>query len=316
VSAQVIAGGPAERAGLRPGDAVLAVDGTPVAGLSPGRLAAMVRGEPGSTVHVRLDRPGADGPIELAIERAWLDIPPVAGRLLTVPLPRLDQHTREVDGWDTVQVGHVVLREFSRPAEEAMATTLDALHEAGATHWVLDLRGNRGGNLQTFVHLASMFIPEGVLAATVDRDGRETIIAAKGGRHRPYLQPLVVLVDQQSASAAELLAADLQEYGAGHLIGTTTAGCFGISRLFQLPDGAALWLTVSALQSGRDRRDVRQTGVAPDEVVTRTRGELAGGVDRPLDRALTWLASVDRLPQAVAAGGDAVPVGALSTAGP
>ena len=98
-----------------------------------------------------------------------------------------------------------------------------------------------------------------------------------------------MLVDRQSASAAELLAADLQEYGAARLFGSTTAGCFGTSRLFRLPDGSGLWLTVSALQSGLARRDVHRVGLDPDEAVGRTRSELASGVDGPLARALAWV---------------------------
>jgi carboxyl-terminal processing protease len=98
-----------------------------------------------------------------------------------------------------------------------------------------------------------------------------------------------VLVDRQSASASELLAADLQEYGAARIFGGTTAGCFGTSRLFRLPDGSALWLTVTALQSGLARRDIQRVGLNPDEAVGRTRSELATGVDGPLARALSWV---------------------------
>ena len=188
-----------------------------------------------------------------------------------------------------MQVGYVALREFSRSAEAALPAKLEELHAAGATHWVLDLRGNRGGNLQTFTRLGSLFLEAGTLAVTVDRNGAESAISADGTAYRPYLRPLAVLVDRQSASAAELLAADLQEYGAARLFGSTTAGCFGTSRLFRLPDGSGLWLTVSALQSGLDRRDVHRVGLDPDEAVNRTRSELASGVDGPLARALAWV---------------------------
>jgi carboxyl-terminal processing protease len=167
---------------------------------------------------------------------------------------------------------------------------LEELHAAGATRWVLDLRGNRGGNLSTFTHLGSLFLEEGALAVLVDRNGAESTISANGEAYRPYLRPLAVLVDRQSASAAELLAADLQEYGTARLFGSTTAGCFGTSRLFRLPDGSGLWLTVSALQSGLARRDVHRVGLDPDEAVGRTRSELASGVDGPLARALAWVA--------------------------
>ncbi|MDQ3701133.1 MAG: S41 family peptidase [Chloroflexota bacterium] len=272
--AQVVDGGPAQRAGVRAGDAVLAVDGEDIADLSPARLVERVRGPAGSMVALRLDRPGVAGPVEVLVERGSLDVSPAEGRLL---------------GDGETQVGYVALREFSRAAEAALPATLEELRAAGATHWVLDLRGNRGGNLQTFLRLASLFIQSGTLAVTVDRSGAETTLRADGRGYRAYVQPLAVLVDRQSASAAELLAADLQEYGTARVFGTATAGCFGTSRLFRLPDGSALWLTVSALQSGLARRNVHGEGLTPDEVVTRTRADLVSGTDTPLDRALAWV---------------------------
>jgi carboxyl-terminal processing protease len=289
---QVTEDGPAQRAGVRAGDAVLEVDGADAAGLTPGRLVELVRGEPGTAVRLRLDRPGEPEPVEVTVERALLDVRPVEGRLLSVPAPAGDGVTSlpaVTPEPVRYQVGYVSLREFSRAAEAALPAKVEELRAAGATHWVLDLRGNRGGNLNTFTRLASLFIPEGTLAVTIDRDGAEAAIRAEGAAFRPYMRPLAVLVDRQSASASELLAADLQEYGAARLFGATTAGCFGTSRLFRLPDGSALWLTVSALQSGLERRDVHRVGLEPDEAVARSRGELAAGVDGPLARALSWV---------------------------
>jgi carboxyl-terminal processing protease len=287
---QVTEGGPADQAGIRAGDAVLAVDGTDAAGLPPARLVELVRGEAGTPVRLRLDRPGAPAPVEVTVERTLLEPRPVEGRLLSVPGPAPGgAQVAGAPGAPGAQVGYVALREFSRAAEAALPAKLEELHAAGATHWVLDLRGNRGGNLQTFTRLGSLFLEEGTLAVTIDRNGAESTISADGTAYRPYLRPLAVLVDRQSASAAELLAADLQEYGAARLFGSTTAGCFGTSRLFRLPDGSGLWLTVSALQSGLARRDVHRVGLDPDEAVGRTRSELSSGVDGPLARALAWV---------------------------
>src|SRR5262249_59336533 len=106
----VVGGGPAARAGVRPGDALLAVDGTEAGALTSGRLAELVRGQPGTAVRLRLDRPGAGSPVEVAIERAELDVQPVEGRLLTLP-------GTGPGGGQTV--GYVVLREFTRAAESA-----------------------------------------------------------------------------------------------------------------------------------------------------------------------------------------------------
>ena len=273
----LVEGGPAQRAGIRLGDAVLAVDGVEAAALPTGRVTEMVRGAPGTTVELRLDRPGVPQPVTVVIEREWIEDRVLESRYVAPDAP------------GTPGIGYVRLRQFARPAAAALPGVVDELRAQGAAGWVLDLRDNSGGELQTFVGVASLFLNEGPLGVTVNRSGREQAIAPNGALHRPFARPLAVLVNGRSASAAELLAADVQDYGAGRVFGTSTAGCFGTSQLFRLPDGSAQWLTVSALQSGGARRDVHKVGVVPDEVIGRTRDDLAGGRDPQLARAVAWL---------------------------
>ncbi len=196
---QVTEGGPAEQAGIRAGDAVLAVDGTDAAGLPPARLVELVRGEAGTPVRLRLDRPGAPAPVEVTVERALLEPRPVEGRLLSVPGAAPGAGAPRSPGAPGAQVGYVALREFSRAAEAALPAKLEELRAAGATHWVLDLRGNRGGNLQTFTRLGSLFLEEGTLAVTIDRNGAESshqrrrdglpsVPAPPGGAGRPAVR--------------------------------------------------------------------------------------------------------------------------------
>ncbi|MBI3973682.1 MAG: PDZ domain-containing protein [Chloroflexi bacterium] len=277
VVVHLVDGAPAAAAGIRLGDAVLAVDGVEIAGIPSGRLAEMIRGAPGTIVRLRLERPGAAEPVEIAVERA------------TVELKLLDWRYRPPDAAGTPSIGYLQLRSFSRPVEAALAAALDELRAMGATAWVLDLRGNGGGELRTFGRVASQLIGGGPLAVMVERSGSEVVLEAEADAFKDYVQPLAVLVDRNTASAAELLTIDLQEYGAARSFGTTTSGCFGISQLFPLPDGAALWLTVRALQSGLERRDIHKVGVMPDEEVARTRDDLVGGIDGPLARALAWV---------------------------
>ena len=272
----LIDGAPAAGAGLQPGDALLAVDGVPTTGVTSNRIVELVRGTPGTPVRLLLDRPGALGLVELMVERSLVELTLVESRVLPT-----------VTGQSPV--GYVKFRAFAPPAERALLQALERLRAEGARAWVLDLRENGGGDLNTFTHVASLFIHEGALAVTTDRGGVESALAAETRRYRDDLQPLALLVDRHTASAAELLTADLQEYGVARVFGATTAGCFGTSQLFRLPDGSALWLTVRSLQSGLDHRDVHQVGVPPDEAVTRTRADLAQGADPALDHALAWL---------------------------
>jgi carboxyl-terminal processing protease len=281
VIVHLVEGGPALRAGLRPGDALLAVDGVAAATLASHELVDLVRGAPGSPVSLRLDRPGAPESVEVVIEREVVEVPLLEWRLLPRTAP------------GAADIGYVQLRGFARSVEPALPGVLGHLHAQGAGAWVLDLRDNGGGDVGTFARAAGLFIPEGPLGVTVDRQGLEAVIAAEPqgapAAHEAFAQPLAVLVNGRTASAAELLAADLQEYGVGRVFGTTTAGCFGNSQLFRLPDGTALWLTVRALQSGRARRDVHQLGVTPDEAILQSRADLASGRDPQLARALAWL---------------------------
>ena len=280
VIVSIVDGGPASVAGLRLGDAVTGVDGVDVSGWVNSRVVELVRGVPGTTVQLRVDRPGVVEPLEIAIERAEIESTLVEARL--------------IHGEDGI-TGYVQLKGFARSVEPVLPRVFEELHAQGATTWVLDLRNNGGGSVPTFASVASMFIKEGTLGVTTDRNGAETLISTvrTGGAsgHKEYARPLAVLVNSLSASASELLAADLQEYGAGRVFGETTAGCFGNSQLFRLPDGSAMWITVRALQSGLARRDVHKLGVTPDEVVPRTRLDLARGDDPQLGAALTWLAT-------------------------
>jgi carboxyl-terminal processing protease len=272
----LVEGAPAARSGLRLGDAVIGVDGTDTTGWTNSRVVELVRGTPGTTVVLRVDRPGTTQPVEIAIQREEIDYALVEHRLLP--------------GAAQENVGYVQLKGFSRAAEPAMPEAFEALRAQGAEGWILDLRNNGGGSVLTFTAIASLLIPEGTLGVTVDRGGAESYITATGGAHKPYVRPLAVLVNALSASASELLAADLQEYGVARVFGDTTSGCFGNSQLFRIPDGSAMWITTRALQSGKERRDVHKQGVTPDEEVRRTRADLAAGDDPQLAAALAWLA--------------------------
>lgn len=283
----LIENGPAMRAGLRTGDAVLAVDGTPAAGLASSRLAERVRGTPGTSVRLWIERPGEPAPLEIVVVRETVQVALVEARALGQP------------GGATV--GYVRLRSFAGPSVAEVRGALERLRDEGAALWVLDLRDNPGGDLVTFRRIASSLIREGTLAVTTDRNGTVARLPADGRAFVPFVQPLAVLVDGRSASAAELLAADLQEYGAARLFGTTTAGCFGTAQAFPLPDGSALWLTVSTLKSGLAERDMHKVGIIPDEEVQRSRSDLAAGRDPQLARAVGWLLCPLCAPEAPAA---------------
>jgi carboxyl-terminal processing protease len=275
--------GPALAAGVRPGDAVIGVDAVDTTGFSSRQVVELIRGATGTSISLRLDRLGEVDPVEITIDRAEIEVPLVKSRLIQAPDDALPI------------VGYIQFRGFTRSVESALPEVLDQLYEQGARGWVLDLRQNGGGALATFIEVASLFVEQGILGVTVDRSGAETLIQATGANHKAYATPLALLVSGMSASASELLTADLQEYGVAVVFGETTAGCFGTSQLFRLPDGSGLWITVRALQSGVARRDVHKSGVTPDVVVPLTRSDLASGADPQLEAAVAWLRAFDAM---------------------
>lgn len=270
-------GGPASSAGVRVGDAVIAVDGVDTKGLTSKQVVDLIRGTSGTSVRLLLDRPGVSQPVEVTAVRSEIEVPLVKSQVIQ---PR-DQALPPI--------GYVQFRSFSQSVESTLPTLLEELYAQGARAWVLDLRQNGGGSLPTFTEIASLFVEEGTLGVTVDRSGVESRIIATGGVFKPFATPLAVLVGGNSASASELLTADLQEYGAARVFGETTAGCFGTSQLFRLPDGSGMWVTTRALQSGIERRDVHKRGVTPDVIIPLSRADLAKGSDPQLDAAVAWL---------------------------
>ena len=278
VVVQVFDGSPAAEAGLRAGDAVIAVDDVSATAVT-GPLTERVRGAPGSTVRLQVDRPGVAAPLELAIERGAVTVPLVGFRRV------------EVVG--VGPIGFVRFRSFAQPAVAPFIEAVTTLRGAPVRGWVIDLRENGGGDLGVFERVASQFL-SGPLAVTVERDGapRTMMMRVAGESDDPTSidhLPVAVLVNGETASAAELFAGDLGDYGVGRLFGERTAGCFGTSRLFRLPDGSGVWITVSALQTGVARRDVHRTGLVPSVAVALRREDLASGRDAGLEAALTWL---------------------------
>lgn len=284
VVTQVFANGPASRSGLRIGDAIVAVDGVPVGDVG-GSLTERILGLPGTPVNLTIDRPVAKSPLEITVVRG------------EVVAPLVEARVAPIDGIGLV--GIVRLQKFAQPAFGPFADAVNRMRDQGISAWVVDLRENSGGDVGLFVRIASLFISAGPLAHTVAREGTPRTIWAtsdlQSGAEEPAMprlvdgMPVAVLVGRNTASAAELLAGDFEDYRIGRLFGETTAGCFGTSRIYRLPDGSGVWLTVSALRTGIGHRDVHRVGLEPAVTVLRTRNDLASGRDPVFEEAVEWL---------------------------
>ena len=261
-----IRGSPAERAGLRPGAIILAVDGESTEGMTLTQVVDRIRGESGSTVVLRI-APEPDGaPEEISIVRGTITVPTIA-----------------VEAVAGGRVAHITLASFTSQTDEDLRQTLENLDMSTLVGIVLDLRNNPGGLVDTAIGVVSEFVNEGVALYEVDRLGNETAREVSGDGVA-FDVPMVVLVNAGSASASEIVAGALQARGRATLIGETTFGKGSVTLLKRLSTSAGLFVT-SARWLTPDRELVEGIGLTPDVTV----------VDDPLteaDEALTRAVNV------------------------
>ena len=258
-------GSPAEQAGLRPGDRILAVDGTSTMGETVNSLVFVIRGEAGTDVTLTVGRD--DEELDITVTRAVIDLQEVTGEL--------------IDG----DVARVRLSSFTDRSTELLRDEIVRLIEAGATGIVLDLRGNPGGFIVAAQGVASQFLPEGELLFTVESgDDVQRWTANEGGVATDDAVLVVVLVNEGSASASEIVAAALQETGRATIVGTPTFGKNTVQVWTELPNGGGLRLTTDRWFTP-GHGSVAPDGVQPDIVVEGPE-DPAAEEDPQLDRAV------------------------------
>jgi len=257
---RVIEGGPAEAAGVQQGERIVSVDGQPVVGLPSEEVVRRVRGPEGTAVRIGLEG-GSQGPRELELTRAKLELPVLSQRLLE-------------DG-----TGVIELMEFPDQAGERVRAAVQELVGQGAKGIVLDLRGNPGGLLREAVSVASVFIEEGAIVQVRERDRPVRTYEAEGEAYEEI--PLVVLVDQGTASASEIVAEAVKSRGRGRVVGATTFGKGTVQVVRPLPDGAGVKFTI-AEYLGPAGESIEGEGVIPDVVAEGTAEEQLAAAQREL----------------------------------
>ncbi|MCX7683133.1 MAG: S41 family peptidase [Anaerolineae bacterium] len=266
---ELFEGGPAERAGVRKGDRVLAVDGVSIIGVSLYEAIGRIRGPAGTPVTLLIEREGVEKPFEVTVVRESLEIPIV------------DAEMRD-DG-----IGVIRLYEFSATAGELVSRNVEELLDRGARGIVFDLRSNPGGWLEQAIKVSDIFLDDGVILFERWSDGREQVFEARPGDVGEEV-PLVVLVNGGSASAAEIVAGALQDHERAVLIGEHTFGKGSVQRPFTLRDGSELRVTVAHWFTP-DNRAIHNTGLTPDIEVPWPEEGVVEGVDPQLDRAVGYL---------------------------
>ncbi|MEB3310785.1 MAG: S41 family peptidase [Snowella sp.] len=248
-----LTGSPAESAGLKPRDRILKIDAIDTTTLSLDEAAARMRGPKGTTVSLTIQPSDQD-----ASQIRQVDL--VRDRISLSPVFA----TLDKDHSQTA-IGYIRLSQFSANASQEIAHSIDSLKKQGAKAYILDLRNNPGGLLQAGIEIARLWLPEGNIVYTVNRQGIQDSFTANGAALTDA--PLVVLVNQGTASASEILAGALQDNGRAILIGEKTFGKGLIQSLFELPDGSGVAVTVAKYETP-NHKDIHKLGIAPDEVVS------------------------------------------------
>lgn len=242
---EAVENSPAQKAGLLPGDQILAIDGKPTAGMSVSAAAEMIRGDVGTDVVLKVSRPG-DKEFEVTLTRARIELQAVRYEL-----------KRE----GNERIGYIRLQEFSAHAGEQMQKAIEDLDNQKVDGYVLDLRGNPGGLLRISIDIARMWMDKGAIVSTVNREGNREEVRAN--RSALTDKPIVVLVDGDSASASEILAGALKDNGRAVIMGDKTFGKALVQSVHSLSDGSGLAVTIAHYYTPSGT-DISKKGVTPD----------------------------------------------------
>lgn len=263
-------GSPAEKAGLRPGDKIIAVDGEDMTGVAGDLVLRRVLGPADTQVILTIYREGEQKPFEVTITRAKITLKSVEYKMLEN------------------NVGYVKLTTFGDDTTNELKTALKDIISKNPTGLVLDLRNNGGGYLDTAIQVVSQFVGKGVVMYEQYGDGTEKPFDSLPGGLATKV-PLVVLVNQGTASASEITAGAIQDYGRGKLVGETTYGKGSVQNWIPLSDNqGAVRVTVARWLTPKQRQ-IHEVGLKPDVTVELTEEDYKAGKDPQLDKAVEIL---------------------------
>lgn len=238
---------PAEKAGLKPNDKVINVDGKSIQGMSATEAVLLIRGEKGTTVKLTIQRPGMDEMMEVSIVRDTIPIETVYGEM--------------VEGEEGI--AKVQVTSFSENTAEELVTMLNDLQNKGMKGLVLDLRQNPGGLLDQAIKISSLFLPDNEIVLQVeDRNGNIEEIKSSSSQDNPNV-PLVVVIDKGSASASEILAAAVKESGNVTLVGEKSFGKGTVQQAQDFSDGSNIKFTTQKWLTPNGNW-IHEKGITPD----------------------------------------------------
>lgn len=248
--AQVFPSSPAEKAGVKKGDKIKTVNGEDMTGHTSEEVANKIKGPEGTTVAIVFVRNGVDTPISI-----------VRGKV-TPP--------RVIDQIDDGNVGYIYVSQLNGDVTNQVAAAVKRQNDVGVVGRVLDMRDDPGGDLTAAVDIASIFVKNATLVFQIGRDGNRQSLRTNDRWYIDNPKPLVMLVNKNSASGAEIIAAGVRANGVGVIMGERTAGCVGIGQPRTLPDGGLLLVTIARMEDAKTGESLNGPGkgILPDKLVT------------------------------------------------
>ena len=268
-----IEGSPADQAGLMPGDKVIAIDGEDMTGVAPEEARLKVLGPEGTEVTLTVARDGEPEPLEFTITRAQIEIRSAEGKMLED------------------NIGYIDINTFGEQTTRELRAALDDILQQNPRGIIIDLRNNPGGYLSTAVEVSSEFIDEGVILYEEYGDGRRDTHRALGNGQATEI-PLVVLINEGSASASEILAGALQDYERATLVGVKSFGKGSVQNWVPLSNDQGAARVTIARWLTPDERLIDHIGLMPDVVVEMTAEDFESELDPQLDAAMETMLAV------------------------
>ena len=258
----VVKDGPAEKAGIKAGDVILAVDGKTYKSNEQDQITMAMRGKAGTTVNIKYRRNGKVASVDVRRDKFYLQ----------------SVYTGMLEG----NIGYIFVSAFEKGTAQEFEKEVRGMELKGAKGLVIDLRGNGGGLVEEAIQLADTLLGEGTLAYIEGKHQERVFLNTQEGKTN---LPYVILVDERSASASEIVAAGVKDNGGGKLIGTTTYGKGVIQNMIQLKNGGAIKITTAQYFSPKGNV-INEKGVKPDYVVEIPEG---GKEDLQMNKALEVL---------------------------
>ena len=239
-------GSPGKEAGIRKNDVIISVNGEAIADKDLSNIVARIKGKEGTTVDVGIKREGVDDTINMTITRRKVEVKTVTYEMLEN------------------SIGYISIDEFDKVTAQQFKNGYDDLKSQGMKGLIVDIRSNPGGLLSTVIDMLDEILPDGLILYTEDKYGKR--VEYNGNNPNVADVPIAVLVDEGSASASEIFAGAIQDYGMGTIIGTQTFGKGIVQETRRISDGSAIKFTISKYYTPKGQ-DIHGHGVTPDVVV-------------------------------------------------